>query len=1125
MEPVQNACRTEAGRKLVDSDWRPEKQGLYDPAREKDACGVGMCADLHGRPARSIVRNALQILENLDHRGAKGCEVDTGDGSGILVGMPDEFIRQAATEVGIELPGKRQYAVGNVFLAQEEEAANEGKRIIQDACASVPGLKMLGWRFVPTCADCLGRTAANFEPTVEQCFIAAEGALAQDVKKFEAALFILRRKATKAANDEAGNPLYFCSLSPRVLTYKGMLTCAQIARYYPDLQDESFTSHVALVHSRFSTNTFPAWRRSHPFRFLCHNGEINTLRGNVNALRSREGMFRSDVIGPELAECFPIVEADQTDSGILDNALELMVLAGRPLREAMAILMPQAWEKSELVSTKMKEYYKYHAAIMEPWDGPALVFFTDGDGVGATLDRNGLRPARYYVTKSGQVVLSSEAGVISELPAADVIKKGRLSPGKMLWADFAKGIIQEDSEIKESLAAAHPFGDWIKQNTMTMDYLRTHKTEMRARYPSSQGLPSIRAHRGVQNDPSFATSTLGAKGEGQSKRVHDLRAFGYTQESLDLLLLPMGTAGEEGLGRPPLLYTELTKRETFMTNLDKAFDEFMNATGKKLLREERDLFRDVVKKWGMVTYRKAALNADDRANQKAEKDEKFKKDKALADSMLSGLSAEERQFAGLLEASNIWPQKTSKPDGILANPTEHKKPKTSVPACTVLGALVAKHPNVAKMYGLQLDDSTNAAKPPTPLRRSRTTSRTSNQSAKRASSGSMKSARSRRSSSATSNRSRSSSFHSQSSKKSSQRSSRRSSRQSSRTTSMSSARSSKDKRAASLQKKQEEEEEFAEEELPSSEEATRRSQQQVAQQGQGQEGQEASFSLTITGAEATVKNLKQLYRCTTWELNDKAKRERQRRHTRAARSRRPRTSYWNAYTCTFNPFVYCMAKLAKGGGVQGLKPQPAQVHVRGCKLDDLPLPVVNFLGRSDKLVPSERMPSYTEFFRSCTDFNADFTRAVAILKFPSVGYLDPLHGLRRRFFKETSVWQPDLADVPSSVNDYVQSVTHDVLLAFHRCKLQEHRLHVSNISSADRWAMQWLKANEDRLIDLPTDKGLGVCMVSRDISDTLARENLEASFTPVDRNEIDRIVSVAKFRIQHETQFGIDMHI
>eukprot|EP00929_Paragymnodinium_shiwhaense_P023234 TRINITY_DN14600_c0_g1_i1.p1 TRINITY_DN14600_c0_g1~~TRINITY_DN14600_c0_g1_i1.p1 ORF type:complete len:369 (-),score=61.45 TRINITY_DN14600_c0_g1_i1:1008-2114(-) len=247
-------------------------------------------------------------------------------------------------------------------------------------------------------------------------------------------------------------------------------------------------------------------------------------------------------------------------------------------------------------------------------------------------------------------------------------------------------------------------------------------------------------------------------------------------------------------------YTELTKRETFMTNLDKAFDEFMNATGKKLLREERDLFRDVVKKWGMVTYRKAALNADDRANQKAEKDEKFKKDKALADSMLSGLSAEERQFAGLLEASNIWPQKTSKPDGILANPTEHKKPKTSVPACTVLGALVAKHPNVAKMYGLQLDDSTNAAKPPTPLRRSRTTSRTSNQSAKRASSGSMKSARSRRSSSATSNRSRSSSFHSQSSKKSSQRSSRRSSRQSSRTTSMSSARSSKDKRAASLQK-------------------------------------------------------------------------------------------------------------------------------------------------------------------------------------------------------------------------------------------------------------------------------------------------------------------------------------
>jgi len=533
------------------SDWRPAKQGLYDPRFEKDSCGVGMIASLTGETARSIVENALQILEHLDHRGARGCELDTGDGAGMLCGMPDKFMRRVAKEIGVELPAARKYAVGNVFLAQEEEAALEGKRVIQDLCETVPGLRLLGWRKVPVSPDCLGKTARNFQPTIEQCFVAAEGEMAKDPRKFEGALYVLRQKATKAANVVAGMPFYVCSLSSRVVNYKGMLTCPGLARYYSDLQEEDFTSHVALVHSRFSTNTFPAWRRAHPFRYLCHNGEINTIRGNINAMNSREGVMASDIFGPELAECCPIVEADQADSAIFDNVLELLILSGRSMPEAVTMMQPQAWEKSSLLSQEVKDFYKYHAAVMEPWDGPALICFTDGDGVGASLDRNGLRPCRYYVTSDKRLIVSSECGVLPHIQAKDVVKKGRLSPGKMLWGDFAEGRLFDDAELKQKMAAAQPWGKWLQDSGMSMADLRSHKksnTQTVSQHPSlpHRGLPeasegmakSLIAHR------EFGGHSEAARGQ----RMPLLRAFGYTQEALEMILLPMGSAGEEALG-------------------------------------------------------------------------------------------------------------------------------------------------------------------------------------------------------------------------------------------------------------------------------------------------------------------------------------------------------------------------------------------------------------------------------------------------------------------------------------------------------------------------------------------------------------------------------------------------
>jgi len=299
-----------------------------------------------------------------------------------------------------------------------------------------------------------------------------------------------------------------------------MLTCPGLARYYPDLGEEDFQSHVALVHSRFSTNTFPAWRRAHPFRYLCHNGEINTLKGNVNAMRSREGLMRSEVMGPELSQCFPIIESDQTDSGIFDNVLELLTISGRSLPEAVTMMMPQAWENSTSVAPEVRDFFKFQAATMEPWDGPALICFTDGDGVGASLDRNGLRPCRYYVTKDDKLIVSSECGVLPQIPPENVLQKGRLRPGKMLWAEFEHGRLIEDDELKSRMASAHPYGSWLEARSLSQNVLEQN------------------AQKGG----------FSGKRPDQKTSATLLRCLGYSKESLEMLLLPMGQEGEEALG-------------------------------------------------------------------------------------------------------------------------------------------------------------------------------------------------------------------------------------------------------------------------------------------------------------------------------------------------------------------------------------------------------------------------------------------------------------------------------------------------------------------------------------------------------------------------------------------------
>ena len=377
----------------------PARQGLYDPRFEHDSCGIGFVADIHGRASSEIVQKAIQVLLNLEHRGACGCEANTGDGAGILIQMPHAFLAEECAKLGIALAGRGQYAVSNVFLPKDETDRRRCEELVERTVRE-EGLCVLGWRTLPTDNSSLGPTARAGEPAMRQLFLSRPEAIEDDLA-YERKLYVVRRRIENAARASAipgVGLLYLPSLSHRTLVYKGMLIAPQLPLYFPDLVDGRVSSALAMVHSRFSTNTFPNWARAHPYRFVCHNGEINTLRGNVNWMHARESLFASSLFGDDLAKLLPVVDQDGSDSAMLDNVLELLVLSGRSLPHAVMMMIPEPWAGHESMNEKKRAFYEYHACLMEPWDGPASIAFTDGVRIGATLDRNGLRPSRYYVT-------------------------------------------------------------------------------------------------------------------------------------------------------------------------------------------------------------------------------------------------------------------------------------------------------------------------------------------------------------------------------------------------------------------------------------------------------------------------------------------------------------------------------------------------------------------------------------------------------------------------------------------------------------------------------------------------------------------------------------------------------
>ena len=447
----------------------PGRQGLYSPAYEHDACGLGFVAHIKGRKSHAIVRQGLSILENLTHRGATGADPLQGDGAGILVQMPDAFLRRACGKLGITLPAIGQYGVGMVFLPQEPASRMACEQEIERA-VHAEGQVVLGWRDVPTSNAGLSERTKEVEPVIRQVFV-GRGARDMDADALERKLYVIRKRsghAIQALKLRHGKEFYVPSFSTRTIVYKGMLLAHQVGSFYKDLDDETFVSALAMVHQRFSTNTFPTWDLAHPFRFICHNGEINTLRGNFNWIRAREGAIASAVLGDDLPKLWPLIYDGQSDSASFDNALELLVMGGYPLAHAMMMMIPEAWSGNPLMDEDRRSFYEYHAALMEPWDGPAAMAFTNGRQIGATLDRNGLRPARFVVTDDDYIVMASEVGVL-DIPESKIVKKWRLQPGKMLLVDLEAGRIVDDAELKRTLATAKPYRAWIERCRLRLE--------------------------------------------------------------------------------------------------------------------------------------------------------------------------------------------------------------------------------------------------------------------------------------------------------------------------------------------------------------------------------------------------------------------------------------------------------------------------------------------------------------------------------------------------------------------------------------------------------------------------------------------------------------------------------
>ena len=488
----------------------PPKQGLYDPEQEKDSCGIGFVVNITGQKSHTIVQQGLQILENLSHRGAQGCDPCTGDGAGILLQVPHEFLKRAADDVGVLLPNAGEYGVGMVFLPPQLDARQQCEalfsRIVEEE-----GARLLGWRDVPVKSDAIGAVARSTEPFMRQVFIARD---VLNEGQFERKLYVIRKRVETAIRESAiqgRDYFYISSLSASTIVYKGLLLPEQMSAYYQDLKDERLMSALALVHSRFSTNTFPTWPLAHPYRYICHNGEINTLKGNVNWMRARQGRLNSELFGQDLTKLYPIVSEQQSDSACLDNAVEFLTMGGRSLPHVMMMLIPEPWVANPQMDLDRRGFYEYHAAMQEPWDGPAAVCFTDGKLIGATLDRNGLRPCRYQVTTDGLVILASEAGVLP-MDVRKIRQKGRLMPGRMFMVDTVQGRIIDDEEVKAEIVSRKPYRSWVTQYRISLDELPD---------PSNVPQPDHLTIRQRQ------------------------QAFNYTIEELKMVITPMVVEGQE----------------------------------------------------------------------------------------------------------------------------------------------------------------------------------------------------------------------------------------------------------------------------------------------------------------------------------------------------------------------------------------------------------------------------------------------------------------------------------------------------------------------------------------------------------------------------------------------------
>ena len=539
----------------------PPKQGLYDPQFEHDSCGVGFVVNVKGTKSHQLVTDALQILLNLDHRGACGCEANTGDGAGILMQTPHEFLLKATEKLGFKLPASGQYGVGMLFMPQK----GDEREAVKAAFAQIvteEGQSLLGWRDIPTDNASLGNTAKAAEPFMMQAFIGRNASLKDDLA-FERKLYVIRNVAEQriryGGKVAGGKWFYVSSLSYKTVVYKGMLMPEQVAKYYPDLCDASMTTALALVHSRFSTNTFPSWDRSHPYRYIAHNGEINTLRGNINWMHARQALFASPLFGEDIKKILPVINTDGSDSAMFDNCIEMLAMTGRALPHAVMMMIPEPWENHESMSPEKRAFYEYHSCLMEPWDGPASIAFTDGIRIGACLDRNGLRPSRYYVTKDGLVIMASEAGVLPVEPERVAIK-GRLQPGRMFLVDTEQGRIVADEELKDQFAREKPYQQWLDENHVLLENL-----------PEP---PEI-------HEPDHKTV------------LQRQTAFGYTFEDLRFLIGPMARDAVQPIGsmgtdtplavlsnKPQLLYNYFKQLFAQVTNppIDPIREEIITST-------------------------------------------------------------------------------------------------------------------------------------------------------------------------------------------------------------------------------------------------------------------------------------------------------------------------------------------------------------------------------------------------------------------------------------------------------------------------------------------------------------------------------------------------------------------